>query len=247
MTTRVAALYDIHGNIDALDAVLTDAEAEAVDLIVFGGDLAWGPFPAEVLKRVREFDRPAQVIRGNADREVAARVGDADGLDDWVAEVNLWCADQLTRDDLRFLGTIPETTSIAVDGIGDVLFCHATPRSDEEIVTAITPDEDVAAVLDGVRQRVVVCGHTHSQFDRRIKEHRLVNAGSVGLPYEDAPAAYWAIIGRDVILKRTHYDISTAARRIGESGCPDPGGFADAITSPMPRNDAIATFESRRR
>ncbi len=247
MTGRVAAIYDIHGNIDALEAVLAEVEAEGVDLVVVGGDVAWGPFPAEVVARIRALDRPARLIRGNADREVATRAGEADGLDAWVAEVNLWCADQLTPDELRFLETLPETTSIAVDEIGEMLFCHATPRSDEEIITAITPEEDVAAVLEGVRQSVVVCGHTHSQFDRRARTHRLVNAGSVGLPYEDAPGAYWAIIGPDVILKRTEYDITSAATRIRESGCPDADGFAEAVTSPLPRNDAITTFESRRR
>jgi len=247
MTACVAAIYDIHGNIEALEAVLAEVEAEDVDLIVVGGDLAWGPFPGEVVARLRALGRPARFIRGNADREVAARAGEADGLDRWVAEVNLWCADQLTPDELGFLESLQESTSVDVDGIGDVLFCHATPQSDEDIVTPITPEEEVGALLTDVRQQVVVCGHTHSQFDRCVRDRRVVNAGSVGLPYEDAPGAYWAIIGPDVILKRTHYDVERAAARIKRSGCPDANAFAEAVTSPLRRDDAIQTFESRRR
>jgi putative phosphoesterase len=242
----IAAIYDIHGNIDALDAVLQEVRREGIDRIVIGGDLAWGPFPAEVVARIRNLDQEVIVIRGNADRELAARADEADGLEAWVAEVNAWCADQLSSEERGFLASLPETSVLSVEGAGEILFCHATPRSDEEIITDITPDDEVGTVLADVEQHVVVCGHTHSQFDRVVGDHRVVNAGSVGLPYEDAPGAYWAILGPDVTLRRTEYDFADAATRIRRSSCPDGEGFADAITSPLSRSTATETFEERR-
>lgn len=243
---RVAAIYDVHGNIDALEAVLEEVEREDIDSVAIGGDIAWGPFPAEVVTRIRGLDRDVHVIRGNADREVGARANEADGLEPWVAEVNAWCAEQIGDDGREFLASLPETLVLPIEGIGEVLFCHATPRSDEEILTAITPEDEVASVLAGVQQGVIVCGHTHSQFDRPVGPARLINAGSVGLPYEDAPGAYWAILGPDVSLRRTEYDFSAAAARIRESSCPDAGGFADAVTAPLPRSTAVEAFEDRR-
>lgn len=241
---RVAALYDIHGNIDALEAVLDEIERESIDRVLIGGDLAWGPFPAEVLDRVRSFALPC--VRGNADREVAGLDDQGNEQGDWVGEVTAWCAQQLDGDQRRFLRDLPETQSMAIEGVGDVLFCHATPRSDEEIITAITPEDEIATILRDVKQEVIVCGHTHSQFDRAIDDRRLVNAGSVGLPYEDDPGAYWALVGPDLTLRRTEYDFERAARRIRESGCPAAEWFADGITSPLSRSEAIAIFEGRR-
>jgi diadenosine tetraphosphatase ApaH/serine/threonine PP2A family protein phosphatase len=113
---------------------------------------------------------------------------------------------RLSPEDLEFLRALPLTESLEVDGLGTVLFCHATPRNDEEIFTRDSPAERWAAALTGVRENVVVCGHTHVQFDRRIGDVRLVNAGSVGMPYEDEPGAYWALLGSDVELRRTSYE-----------------------------------------
>lgn len=240
---RVAALYDIHGNIDALDAVLDEIESEDVDLIVIGGDIAWGPRPAETVARVQELADSARVIRGNADRELVQPDSVEPG---WVADVNRWCFEQLTHTQRQFLSDLPETEVVSVAELGEVLFCHASPRSDEEIFTAITPAEDIAALFAGTTQHLVVCGHTHSQFDRLVAGHRVVNAGSVGLPYEDAPGAYWAIIGDQVELKRTNYDFARAAERIRQSGCPHSDEFADGITSPPTRVEATESFERRR-
>jgi predicted phosphodiesterase len=197
-TTRVAALYDIHGNLPALDAVLSEVDA---DLILIGGDAVAGPWPSETLERVRELGDRVRFIRGNADREVTAeQPGMAPpGVVDFVRQ-------QLTEEQLRFVGTWPLTDSIAVDDLGPVLFCHATPRSDEEILTRISAEERWRDALDGVAEPTVVCGHTHVQFDRRIGETRLVNSGSVGMPYEDQPGAYWTLLGPDVELRRTAYE-----------------------------------------
>jgi len=206
---RVAALYDVHGNLPALDAVLADVDA---DVILVGGDAVAGPWPAETLARLRGLEGDVHFIRGNADREIAEQTP---GL----APPHLmeFVRSRLSAEEIDFLGSLPLTESIGVDGLGDVLFCHATPRNDEEIFTRISPDDRWRAALDGVEADVVVCGHTHIQFDRRIDDIRLINAGSVGMPYEHEPGAYWALLGPDVELRRTPY----APADIAASGWPD--------------------------
>jgi len=117
-----------------------------------------------------------------------------------------WVRARLSGEQLRFLRHLPETESVVVDGLGAVLFCHATPRSDEELLTRISPEERWREALTGIETPVVVCGHTHMQFDRRIGDVRLVNSGSVGMPYERQPGAYWALLGPDVEFRRTEYE-----------------------------------------
>ena len=195
---RVAALYDIHGNLPALDAVLAEVDA---DVIVVGGDFVAGPWPAETLERLRELDGDVRFIGGNADREV---VDDRRGLA--PPEVMEFVRARLSGEQLEFLRSLPLTESLEVDGLGRVLFCHATPRSDEEILTRISPDERWRDALARTDADVVVCGHTHVQFERLVGQVRLVNAGSIGMAYEDAPGAYWAQLGPDVELRRTAYE-----------------------------------------
>jgi putative phosphoesterase len=188
---RVAALYDIHGNLAALDAVLADVDA---DVIVVGGDTVLGPSPGETLERLRALDGDVRFIRGNADREV---YDDKPGFAPPEALEHV--RSRLTTEQVDFLRTLPLTVSI-----GRVLFCHATPRSDEEILTKISAEERWREALAAVDADVVVCGHTHVQFDRQIDDIRLVNAGSVGMPYEHEPGAYWAFLdGADVELRHT--------------------------------------------
>jgi putative phosphoesterase len=190
---RVAALYDIHGNLPALDAVLAEVDA---DVVVVGGDFVAGPWPAETLERLRGLSGDVRFIRGNADREV---VQEEPGLA--PPEMMEFVRARLSPEQLDFLRSLPLTETV-----GRTLFCHATPRNDEEIFTRDSPDERWAAPLAGVDADVVVCGHTHVQFDRRVGAIRLVNAGSIGMPYEDEPGAYWALLdGTDVELRRTGY------------------------------------------
>ena len=189
---RVAALYDIHGNLPALDAVLAEVDA---DVIVVGGDTVAGPQPSEALERLRSLDADVRFIRGNADREVYET--EKRGLA--PPEMMEFVRARLSPEQLDFLRPLPLTVSI-----GHVLFCHATPRNDEEIFTRDSPDERWAPPLAGVDADIVVCGHTHVQFDRRIGDIRLVNAGSVGMPYEDEPGAYWALLdGSEIEFRHT--------------------------------------------
>jgi predicted phosphodiesterase len=195
---RVAALYDIHGNLPALEAVLAEVDA---NLIIVGGDTAAGPWPGQTLERLRGLGDRVRFIRGNADRELTERKkGKA------PPEVLDFVRERLSAEQLGFLGRLPLTASVDVDGLGPVLFCHATPRDDEEILTRISPEERWGDALDGVEEGVVVCGHTHMQFDRRVGDTRVVNSGSVGMPYEREPGAYWTLLGPDVEFRRTEYE-----------------------------------------
>jgi putative phosphoesterase len=187
--TRVAALYDVHGNLPALEAVL--AEAADTDLIVVGGDVVVGAFSAEAVERLRAEGDRVRWLRGNAERELVEG-GERDP--------------GLTDEQVDFLYGLPERVELGLPGLRHVLFCHATPQNDLDMVTPHTPDERLRRILEGVSADVVVAGHTHIQEDRRVGGIRWVNAGSVGMAYEDAPGAYWALLGPDVELRRTEYD-----------------------------------------
>ncbi len=230
-------IYDVHGNLPALEAVLADVDAAGVDLIVVGGDLVAGPMPDETLERLLALGERVRFVRGNADRAVASGAGE---------HGETWIASQLSGARRRFLSTLSLVVVVEVNGLGPVLFCHATPRSDEEIITRATPDERLRRILGDVAQEVVVCGHTHVQFDRSVDGTRVVNAGSVGRPYEREPGAYWALLGPDVELRRAEYDLEAAAARIRATGWPDADEFVreNVLTVPS-RAEALAVFEPR--
>jgi predicted phosphodiesterase len=237
---RVAALYDVHGNLPALEAALADVDGAGADVLLSGGDLLLGPQPAECLDLLAE--RGATFIRGNCDRAVA---GAPDPNDPWLDRIE-WTAARLSPEQLEFVRRWPGVVSLDVDGLGPVLFCHGSPRSDEEIVTAITPPKRLDPMLDGVLEEVVVGGHTHVQFDRMIGDRRLVNAGSVGLPYEgEAGIACWALLGPDVELRRADYDVNRAVEALDQSGYPDGDGTVHGfLLEPSSAEEATAHFET---
>jgi putative phosphoesterase len=233
---RVAALYDVHGNLPALEAVLAEVEHAGVDLLLFGGDLVSGPLPRETLERLTSLD--ARFVRGNADRALAA--GELrGGLNDE------WIYGQLSPEQLEFLGGLPQTITVDLDGLGPALFCHATPRRDDEIFTAATPEERLRRVFADVSEPLVVCGHTHMQFDRRVAGVRVVNAGSVGMPYGET-GAEWALLGPDVEFRRTDYDLEAAAARLRAGGWPQAEEFvAENVLSVPSRERVTAFFEGQ--
>jgi putative phosphoesterase len=188
----VAALYDIHGNLAALEAVLAEVPEDAS--IVVGGDVcAGGGHPSETLQRLRGLGDRVAWLRGNADRELypgEEGLAPPGALDATRAD--------LTDEQIAFLHELPPTQRV-----GDVLYCHASPRNDVDIFTERTPEERIAILFDGLDERTVVCGHTHTQYERTVAGVRVVNAGSVGMPYEDEPGAYWLL---DLVHQRTPYD-----------------------------------------
>ncbi|HEV8685979.1 MAG TPA: metallophosphoesterase family protein [Gaiellaceae bacterium] len=229
---RLAALYDVHGNLPALEAVLADVERERVDLIVCGGDIVAGPLPAEVFDRLTSLQNVV-FVRGNADREVVMRA-EAHGA--------ALAAEKLGATRLRQVERWPLTKYIDIEGLGSVLFCHATPRSDEEIITRITPDRVVAEAFMGWNGTALV-GHTHVQFERSVGALRLVNAGSVGMPYEGRRGAFWALVGPEVQHRRTTYDVESAAAVVRALGAEE---HADWLLRPPDPEEVTEYFETLR-
>ena len=227
---RVLALYDIHGNVDALDAVLADPRAADPDVVLVGGDAVPGPFARETLARLDALSVPVRWVRGNGEREVCEAVGaPAPAPDDLAARTAAITAASLGDERARALGGLPLT--VELDG---VLYCHATPRRDDEIVTRLSPPERWAEALSGAPAGLVVAGHTHQQDDRVVGEVRFVNAGSVGLPYEGDGAARWLwVADGEPALRHTAYDAAGAGARMLEAGWPDEQSVAAALVDPV--------------
>lgn len=235
---RVAALCDIHGNLPALEAVLAEVEQEGVDVVVCGGDVG-GPFPAEVFDRLTRLPE-VRFVQGNADRLVVE--GTDEHGSDWGRERG-----RLGDARLKAIASWPLTVELEIEELGRTLFCHAIPTADEPIFTRITPDEDVAALIGDVEAELVVCGHTHVQFDRRLPNGlRIVNAGSVGMPYEGRPGAFWALLGPTVELRRTEYDVEVAVASIREAGSPVSEQQLGWLLEPPDPDEASTYFESQR-
>jgi predicted phosphodiesterase len=240
---RLAALYDIHGNLPALEAVVAELSADPPDAVVVGGDVAAGPMPLQVLTLLRSLPWPVHWLRGNADRAVV--MGFDGTIPPHLREHPLfrgdaWAATFISRRDRDFLDRLAPLLVLAVDGVGEVLFCHGTSRSDEERVTTATPPERLARVLAEAGAAVMVGGHTHRQFDRTAGERRMINAGSVGRPYERRPGAYWLSLGPGVRLRRTGYDTAAADAAFRATGYP----AAELMLAPV---DADAVAESHER
>jgi putative phosphoesterase len=237
---RVAALYDIHGNLPALEAVLDEVERCDVDLIVVGGDVVPGPMPRQVLDVLFAMKAPTQFIRGNCEAAVLDHVAHTTSraLPKSAIEATAWTAEQLEPDDLRAFGSWPKTMRVRVDGIGDVLFCHATPRDEDEIFTRRTPEPLLVPLFCGHGASAVVCGHTHMQFDRMIGGVRVINAGSVGMPF-GTPGADWLLLDGSVHLRHTAYDLAAAADRVRQTKYPQAEAFAQGSVLTPPTEEAM--------
>jgi len=228
---RVAALYDIHGNLPALEAVLQEVRQAAVDTIVIGGDVVIGPMPRETVTCLLELNLPVQFIYGNAEVAVLDQMAGKNpaAVPEQYLPIVRWTAQELRAEDQRLLASWPKTIRLDIHGIGEVLFCHGTPRDDNEIFTRLTPEERLLPVFQGLH--VVVCGHTHMQFDRMIGMTRVVNAGSVGAPFGE-PGADWLLLGPEVEFRHTMYDLREAAERIRATNYPEDFAARYVLATP---------------
>jgi putative phosphoesterase len=237
---RIAVLSDVHGNLTALDAVLADVADEGFDLVVSGGDVVAGPMPRECLERLAALGERIRWVMGNADREVVEVLDGAPLKDpgDPAERAAHFAAARLDPGHRDLLASFAPT--VAVD---DVLVCHGTPRSDVEIVTPRIDPGRLAEIVRGVTESVVVGGHVHLQFLQRSGAVQWVNAGSVGMPYEGAPGAYWlALTSEAPDLRRTLYDTDGAAAAIRATGYPDAEDVVAAITGAVSREEALDAF-----
>jgi predicted phosphodiesterase len=241
---RIAALYDIHGNLPALEAVLEEVRRSDVDLIVVGGDIVPGPMPRETIDCLLGSGLPVKYLRGNCEVAVLAHLSGAQtrALPREAQEAIAWTAEQLGPADRVFFEGWPKTLRLAVEGIGDVLFCHATPRDEDECFTRLTSEELLAPIFAGLDAAMVVCGHTHMQFDRVINGLRVVNAGSVGMPFGE-PGADWLLLGPGVQLRHTPYDLANAAEQIRGTAYPQAEEFATrSVLQPPTEADMLKLF-----
>ena len=246
---RVAALYDIHGNLPALRAVLAEVEREDVDHIVIGGDVANGPLPAQTLNALTALNVTSSYVMGNGDRELAdAYDGEelsASVLDESpAARAAVFASQQISASQRELIGSFQPTVALDIDGLGEVLFCHGSPRSDIEMITTLTADSRLKEILIDVAAPTIVGGHTHRQFDRRLRRHRFINAGSVGMPYEGRAGAFWALLGPEVELRRTDYDIAQALEELRAGGFDDVDELLEeSLIEPMDADEVAQLFE----
>jgi len=247
---RVAALYDIHGNLPALEAVLEEIRRTDVHEVIVGGDIVPGPMPRETLVRLLAFEIPVHFLYGNCEVAALEQMAGRDpaAVPEQYRPDMRWAAQQLKPAYERLLAGWPKTLDREIAGLGGVLFCHATPRNEDECFTRLTPVERLLPIFEGLDARVVVCGHTHMQFDRMIGQIRVVNAGSVGMPF-GRPGADWLLLGPDIQLRHTSYDLQQAAARIRKTEYPGAEEFASRYVLEPPSEEEMlrvfANFELR--
>jgi predicted phosphodiesterase len=241
---RVAVLNDIHGNLPALDAVLDDVRGGGFEQIVVGGDVVPGPMPREALDRVFSLGLSVEFVHGNGESAVLAQMAGREptAVPERFRHLIDWTAAQLTEAHRERMSRWPLTLRVPIDRFGEVLFCHATPRNDTEIFVKTTADSKLKPIFEPLGVRLVVCGHTHMQFDRMVGQTRIVNAGSVGMPFGE-PGAYWLAIGPDVELRRTSYDLTSAAHVIRATSYPTAEEFATKnVLEPPSEAEMLAAF-----
>jgi len=241
---RVAAIYDIHGNLPALEAVLHEISQRKVDQIVVGGDVLPGPMPPETLERLRNLDAPAHFIYGNGEVAVLQQMAGKEpaSVPQTFRPIIRWTAEQLHPEHQQWLSTWPKTVTLEIAGLGSVLFCHASPQNENDIFTRLTPDNHLLPLFEGLDAATVVCGHTHVQFDRKIGPTRVVNAGSVGMPF-GKPGAHWLLLGPDIQFRHTAYDLAHAAERVRSTDYPQAEDFAARnILNPPTEQEMLEIF-----
>jgi predicted phosphodiesterase len=243
---RVAVVADVHGNSVAIAAVARDVVASAPDALVFGGDLTWGPIPEETWRIVTELRDsvgvPVFFIRGNAERALAELRAGAQARQPTARE--RWILAQHASATLDALERFSATLTLDIQGLGSTRFCHGSPRSDEELITPRTPDDRMRALLEPVDEQVLVSAHTHIQFDRRVVGIRSINPGSVGVPYQGAPGAYWALLGPEVELLRTDYELGAAVAAFRATDDPLAEAIVETLLEPPMPAAVIAAAEA---
>jgi predicted phosphodiesterase len=245
---RVAVVSDVHANVAALTAVLAEIETAGVDLVVSCGDLTWGSQPDQTISLMQGLGGRALFVRGNGERAVLEISGTSGTAPARMAQSprENWVPSLHSADSLAFVAAIPFSIVVDITGLGPVRFCHGSPRSDTELVTPATPAGRFAELCAGIDEQVLVSGHTHLQFDRQVAGRRSVNPGSVGLPYHEGEpgTAYWGLLGPDIELRQTSYDVSAAVAvgvRLG-----DPAAEAIAGLLMSPPSPATIMVESER-
>jgi len=238
---RIAVLADIHGNLPALRAVLAELDREPIDAIVVGGDAVGGPLVRETLELLGARPEPVHWVSGNAERQAVAAYDRPPSSEDADTRTAAWSARALDQRWRAELASWP--ISLVLDG---VCFCHGSPRRDDETLTRATPMEVLAEALAGTPERLTVGGHTHQQMVRDLPDGRAyANAGSVGIPYEGRPGAFWMVVKDGTAIPRvTSYDLGAALAELRASGFPDvEEHVTESLVEPVDPDWVSAFFE----
>ena len=235
----IAALYDIHGNLPALEAAVEAVRGKAVDLIVVGGDAIPGPMPNESLDLLKSLPAPALFLSGNGEREVlAVRAGGIPNLPTRFHPMMQWVASELTTAHADWIRSWPATVCLELSGRSTTLFCHATPTSDSAVFTNRSSEEVLRRQFDHVSADRIVCGHTHVQFQRRFEHRTILNAGSVGMSTTRG-GAEWMLIDADATFECTRFDHDAAAARVRATNYPLADEFAHSTILQPPSADLL--------
>jgi predicted phosphodiesterase len=247
MIGSVAVLSDVHGVLPVLEAILAEPDVGAADVVVVTGDHVAGPMPAETLDVLVGVGERCVLVRGNADRELVEIA--AGGSSPHPESV--WAAGALRPDQLQRLAGLPHPVTLDLEGFGPTVFCHGTPRDDDEVVLVDSPPERWAEVLGGLDEdvRTVVCGHTHMPFARLVDRRLVVNPGSVGMPYGRVGGAWALLRNGQLALRHTEIDAdAVCARIVAESGYPDRAAWAEEYVGSRNSDlDALRAFGPRPR
>jgi putative phosphoesterase len=251
MIERIAVLSDVHCMLPALEAVLAEPDVRAADLIVLPGDAVVGPQPVQTVELLESLGERVVWVRGNCER-ITVELARSAETDNPNLTMAAWGARLLRPDQIDRIAALPLTVTLEVRGLGEVLFCHATPRDDEEIVLVNSGLPRWEQILAGVpdQVRTVVLGHTHMPFLRLVDRRTIVNPGSVGMPYGTS-GAHWALLGGPdgaaIQLRRTIFDPEAAAASIlASSDFPQLREFLDVyLFNPSSDTEALASFTAR--
>ncbi|GLZ78812.1 phosphoesterase [Actinorhabdospora filicis] len=241
----IAVISDVHGVAPALEAVLSQPEVATAEVIVCCGDVAAGPQPTQVLDRLAALGDRVRYVSGNADREMADwHPGTTAAYPD---EVTPWAASVISAEHRAWMASWPHDLTLTVDGLGEVYFCHATPRRDDEVIVVDSrPDlwTQIQRQLPATVSTMVI-GNTHMPFARLAGNRMIVNPGSVGMPY-GPPGAYWALLGPGIQLRRTPLDADTVCAQVATSPFPGATRFAEEyLRGAYSDFDALAVFGPR--
>ncbi|MCR6106633.1 metallophosphoesterase family protein [Salipaludibacillus agaradhaerens] len=208
---KLALISDIHGNAEALKSVLNDLSIVGATHVAVLGDLSFrGPQPKECLDLVRELQ--AKVIKGNADEWIVRGIKKGEVPEpafEMMRQEQAWAKEQLTEEDLNYLSKLPETLELPLSNKEQLYACHATPSSLFDVISN-EADNDSFSVYTEANNRATyyAYGHIHLPFLRAFSEKKIMNTGSVGLPFDgDVRASY-------IVLDSTHNDINIQFRRV---------------------------------
>lgn len=215
---KIAVLSDIHGNMEALEAVLEHIKTQNIDKIFICGDLAMaGPEPSKAVNFLMNFD--ATFIQGNTDEMIVKNIVPPNEI---MANALKYAQDELSEGQKEFLANLPFSHIERVEDL-NLLFVHGSPRKNNEDILPEQNSEKIAEILENTTQDLIFCGHTHIPCGYQVKKQTLVNVGSVGRPFSEEPKSCYVTVNinkneAEILHHFVDYDVKTAAEKLSQLG-----------------------------